>query len=102
MQGEVKIDTVDNFIGFNPWNSPIETVENQGFEPLAMEKILERAKSRLGERAYNLISNNCEHFATWCVYGQSVSLQVQAFMQLFLGGGAGGAGGLNLNQFLSS
>ena len=28
--------------------------------------VLERAMSRLGERKYNLLANNCEHFATWC------------------------------------
>lgn len=27
--------------------------------------VLERAESRLGERNYNLLFNNCEHFATW-------------------------------------
>ncbi|HEX9027265.1 MAG TPA: lecithin retinol acyltransferase family protein, partial [Clostridium sp.] len=25
-----------------------------------------RFKSKLGENEYNLIVNNCEHFAIWC------------------------------------
>lgn len=35
-----------------------------------------RAKSRLGENNYNLIFNNCECFANWCVQGLSYSGQV--------------------------
>lgn len=35
-----------------------------------------RAYSRLGEDRYRLISNNCEHFCTWCVYGESRSDQI--------------------------
>ncbi|MFX1764834.1 lecithin retinol acyltransferase family protein [Paraburkholderia sp. A1RI-2L] len=37
-----------------------------------------RAYSRLGENRYRLISNNCEHFCTWCVYGESRSDQIDA------------------------
>jgi hypothetical protein len=40
--------------------------------------VLERAESRLGEQRYNLLSNNCEHFATWCKTGRSESLQLAA------------------------
>lgn len=35
-----------------------------------------RAMSKLGETGYNLIDNNCEHFATWCATGKSASQQV--------------------------
>ena len=44
------------------------------------EETVERAKSRLGERAYNLLLNNCEHFAIWCKTGKSESTQVQNFI----------------------
>ena len=33
---------------------------------LSQDEIIERAKSRLGERKYNALFNNCEHFAYWC------------------------------------
>ena len=36
-----------------------------------------RARSRLGEKKYNLFFNNCEHFAMWCKYGTSKSVQVE-------------------------
>jgi hypothetical protein len=42
--------------------------------------VVQRAESRLGERNYNLLFNNCEHFATWCKTGVSESRQVQDFI----------------------
>lgn len=42
--------------------------------------VVHRAESRLGEQQYNLLSNNCEHFATWCKTGQNISQQVQDFV----------------------
>ncbi len=41
------------------------------------EETVQRAHSRLGEDEYNLASNNCEHFANWCVTGEEYSTQVQ-------------------------
>ncbi len=38
--------------------------------------VVERAESRLGEQQYNLLTNNCEHFATWCKVGRSESQQL--------------------------
>ncbi len=42
--------------------------------------VVERAESRLGERKYNLLFNNCEHFASWCKTGVSESQQVKDFV----------------------
>ena len=39
--------------------------------------IIERARSRLGEDSYRLLTNNCEHFCEWCVLGTSRSQQVE-------------------------
>lgn len=33
------------------------------------DRIVHRAKSRIGEHAYHLWVNNCEHFARWCRNG---------------------------------
>lgn len=44
------------------------------------EVVVDRAKSRLGERKYNLLYNNCEHFATWCKTGISESQQIKDFI----------------------
>mmetsp|Transcript_57604 Transcript_57604/g.136966 ORF Transcript_57604/g.136966 Transcript_57604/m.136966 type:complete len:418 (-) Transcript_57604:160-1413(-) len=40
------------------------------------EEALERARSRIGEEEYNIVTNNCEHFATWCLGGSGRSMQV--------------------------
>ena len=42
--------------------------------------VVQRAESRLGEKNYNLLFNNCEHFATWCKTGVSESRQVKNFI----------------------
>jgi hypothetical protein len=39
--------------------------------------VVRRARSRLGERCYNLLENNCEHFSTWCRLGKPRSVQVE-------------------------
>jgi hypothetical protein len=41
------------------------------------EEIVRRARSRLGENDYRLLSNNCEHFCNWCLDGVSHSAQVE-------------------------
>ena len=47
----------------------------------AGEDIVRRARSRLGERRYHLLRNNCEHFCNWCQLGESRSEQVEALMK---------------------
>jgi hypothetical protein len=44
------------------------------------EVVINRAQSRLGENKYNLLFNNCEHFATWCKTGISDSKQIREFI----------------------
>ena len=42
--------------------------------------VVERAESRLGEKKYNLLFNNCEHFANWCKTGIADSKQIRKFI----------------------
>ena len=46
------------------------------FKTYSPEETVNRARSRLGEKKYNLVFNNCEHFAIWCKYGENKSIQV--------------------------
>jgi hypothetical protein len=46
--------------------------------------VIERAESRLGERRFDLVWNNCEHFAAWCKTGLSESRQVEALWRAAL------------------
>ena len=57
---------------------------------------VERALSRLGEDAYNVLLNNCEHFVTWCITGQHSSQQVNSAVA----GAASVSGALPLTQAL--
>lgn len=40
-------------------------------------EVAARALSRLGEDAYDLLRNNCEHFCAWCLSGAARSAQVE-------------------------
>ena len=42
---------------------------------------LRRAMSRIGEQDYNLLFNNCEHFATWCKTGRHRSSQIDSAIE---------------------
>ena len=55
---------------------------------------LQRAQSRLGEQSYNLLFNNCEHFAHWCKTGRHRSAQVEDWLH------TGSLGALALGQFM--
>ncbi|HEU0199218.1 MAG TPA: lecithin retinol acyltransferase family protein [Burkholderiaceae bacterium] len=41
------------------------------------EQIAARARARIGEDRYHLLTNNCEHFAAWCIEGKNRSTQVR-------------------------
>jgi hypothetical protein len=41
------------------------------------QEIVLRARSRLGEKKYQVLRNNCEHFCNWCISGCSRSTQVE-------------------------
>ncbi|MEB3331400.1 MAG: lecithin retinol acyltransferase family protein [Synechococcaceae cyanobacterium] len=55
---------------------------------------LRRAMGRLGEQRYNLLFNNCEHFAHWCKTGRHRSAQVEDWLQ------TGSLGALAFGQML--
>lgn len=43
-------------------------------------EIAARACSRLGEDAYDVLRNNCEHFCSWCLSGAARSPQVERLL----------------------
>lgn len=46
------------------------------------EEVVRRARSRLDENSYHLLSNNCEHFCSWCVTGSHQSEQVEKLLNI--------------------
>lgn len=71
---------------------PIETTDLQHFahgkpvwrlkEPrkFSSDEVVNRARSRIGENQYRLLSNNCEHFCSWCISGKNHSAQINAYL----------------------
>lgn len=55
---------------------------SSGFHLFSGKETAARARSRLREDKYNLIFNNCEHFAVWCKTGISESSQVNSVLSL--------------------
>ena len=43
-------------------------------------EVIGRARSRVGEDCYRLLTNNCEHFCEWCLHGTARSFQVEAWL----------------------
>jgi hypothetical protein len=43
-------------------------------------EVIRRARARIGENSYRLLSNNCEHFCEWCLYGEHRSYQVETVL----------------------
>ena len=43
-------------------------------------EVIERARSRVGENLYRMLTNNCEHFCEWCLHGEHRSYQVEALL----------------------
>ncbi|KVU07673.1 hydrolase [Burkholderia ubonensis] len=49
--------------------------------PYSGAEVARRAASRLGECHYRLLTNNCEHFCLWCLFGVARSEQVEACLR---------------------
>jgi hypothetical protein len=64
--------TLEAFAG----RRPVFVVQHEAL-PFEVNEIIRRARSRLGENCYRLLTNNCEHFVEWCFYDTPRSFQVQ-------------------------
>lgn len=71
--GPIEVTDLESFANGKPvWVMQ----ESCGF---SSDEIVSRARSRIGESQYGILSNNCEHFCSWCISGRSFSAQVRAF-----------------------
>lgn len=71
------------------WCGPVEEVSLKSFahghgirvrhDPprFGRSEVVERARSRLGERSYRILTNNCEHLCAWALRDESRSTQVE-------------------------
>ena len=58
---------------------PLSVIKHADASPVRVT--LQRAMSRIGEQNYNLLFNNCEHFATWCKTGRHRSGQIDSVLE---------------------
>lgn len=72
---------VENF-----WNvvdgtkAKINNTKDKKYKPLPKSEIIKNALERIGRVGYNVLFENCEHFASLCRYGESKSEQVDTFL----------------------
>ena len=55
---------------------PFETAELSPMERLkrkSVSEIIKTARASIGEKGYNILHNNCEHFVNKCVFGEAKS-----------------------------
>ena len=85
-----------SFAGYNPvkLQSTTKFISNSAYEWYNKKRVfysenetVKRAYSRIGECNYNLINNNCEHFAIWCKTGISISSQVKNIAKYMVAAG---------------
>jgi cell wall-associated NlpC family hydrolase len=104
---------VIHYAGFKRWlhRGPVEEVTLEQFAlgrgwqvkvratpRFAGQAAVDRARGRLGENRYRLLSNNCEHFVEWCLGGTPRSAQVDALVAPLRGGLAALGSLLNVRQ----
>lgn len=69
--GVIEIASLDSFgSGF------AVAVKNHLFRVHDGQDAVDRGVGRLGEARYNLLTNNCEHFVYYCIFGVKISPQV--------------------------
>ena len=91
IKGIITVDTMDPFkmkddvcrVNHKNSNSP--------------DVAIHRAKTKLGTKGYNFVTNNCEHFAIWCKTGQHESWQSQSGFVICGKTGAVAAGSITFN-----
>lgn len=79
-KGKIELTSIDDFMG--EAKDLFRVKYSSKCAVFSDDEICERALSRLNENNYSLVTNNCEHFATWCVTGVERSDQVEAVKEL--------------------
>ena len=55
-----------------------------GYHLYSGEETVRRARGELGKEEYNLVTNNCEHFAIWCKTGLKESSQINSIDRYYI------------------
>jgi len=96
--GPVEITSLDNFS-----QGKHTYVRSHGNRVFCRKQTIKRARSRLTEDKYNLLTNNCEHFIHWCIYGKARSEQVShAALYLVTRSMLGGMSGIGSGHIVTN
>jgi len=71
IDSRVRVDCLDEIAASSAHEMQNYPDQIEPFEAIA------NALSRLNENTYNLVTNNCEHFASWCCTNRHRSMQVR-------------------------
>ena len=79
-RGKIRRDSIENFTSDTGAIFDTSTIDVIGFDPehikgIPLKECYERAKSCVGKTGYDVLENNCEHFALWCRTGKAISAQ---------------------------
>lgn len=74
--GEIKEET----LSISAYDVQLLDYKDNSQVKYSVDESLERARSRLGEKRYSLVTNNCEHLVNWAKTGVSHSSQTEAGM----------------------
>jgi len=66
----IHVSSLDDFLGARALQ-----IDRNIEKRFSDQEIIQRAMSKLGQKEYDLFTNNCEHFARWCVTGDHISYQ---------------------------
>ncbi|XP_015226370.1 PREDICTED: lecithin retinol acyltransferase-like [Cyprinodon variegatus] len=79
-RASIRVDTVEDFAyGAGILLNVMDRAVLQS--PLPGEEVALRAERLVGGVSYSLLWNNCEHFVTYCRYGNAQSLQTDRFCE---------------------
>ncbi|XP_021380256.1 HRAS-like suppressor 2 [Mizuhopecten yessoensis] len=81
-------------------NDKDNTLRAIGIRPRPRDEIVRTALASRGEAKYNVLWNNCEHFASYLRYGEKWSDQANLAVGTIIVGGAVVVGGLLRSLFL--
>lgn len=68
----VRVTDIERFLNGKK-NYKVKQIKNRNY---SSDEVVKRAKSKIGSQDFNIILNNCEHFANWCKTGNRKSNQV--------------------------
>lgn len=76
----VKITNIERFLNGKD-NYEVKQFKNEKY---SANEAVKRAKNEIGSKNFNILLNNCEHFAIWCKTGNRKSNQVNLALSIVL------------------